>query len=153
MIIIGLAIISMIPFTPILLAGGLGIFVLGCVYYIIMCNLIPSIVGITFLLIYLGRMMIISCYACAVLPNIRYSDSGAYLSWVVVVFGLVVICGMMTLITAESINADTSRISSVGSYLFSRGGVVGFGLITILLVAVLHCSSTLAVCYCPLRAI
>jgi len=152
MIIIGLAIISIVPFTPILLAGGLGIFVLGCVYYIILCNLVPSIVGITFLLIYLGRMMIISCYACAVLPNISYSDSRAYLSWVAVVLRLLLISGLLFLM-AESVNVDTSRASSVGSYLFSRGGLVGFGLITMLLIAVLHCSSTLAVCYCPLRAI
>lgn len=72
-----LSIFLLLTFNPLFYSVFLGLFSLLVISLLVSHYFIPSLLGIVIILVYLGSMIVIIGYTCAVVPNLLYSFSSS----------------------------------------------------------------------------
>lgn len=150
MFIFPLLLLFFLTLSPLILSLGLILFCLSSVFLLLLTHSIPSVLGITFLLVYLGRLIIISCYVCAVIPNASSPSQKSFLSHILFISTLFFINFIYSLLIPFSSTA--LKALRAGSVFFSAPGLYPFITIVLLLILVLNSASTLSSPCAPLRS-
>ena len=151
MLIFSTLLLFFIPLSPLILSLGLVALSLVSVCYLLVSNSITTLLGITFLLVYLGSLIIISCYICAVIPNTSLPSSTLLISHTSSILMFFLISITSSFLLSQSPSYSNPRIES-GSFLFSKLGLPFFFIITFLLVVILNSASSCTSPQNPLRS-
>jgi|688.fasta_scaffold109576_2 NADH-ubiquinone/plastoquinone oxidoreductase chain 6. len=151
MLIFSTILLFFLAISPLILSLGLVLFCLTSVFYLVLTHSIPTLLGLTFLLVYLGSLIIISCYVCAVLPNSASPSQESFLPHTLFVVTLFIFNGLYSFISPFYYTGVIRNINS-GSIFFSSPGFFPFLLIIFLLILVLNSASSISSPCSPLRS-
>lgn len=151
MLIFSFVLLFFLRVSPLILSLGLAIFCLISVFYLVLTHSIPTLLGLTFLLVYLGSLIIISSYVCAVIPNAVSPSQESFLPHILFVSAVSTLCCLYALVIPFHFPPSITNINS-GSIFFSSPGFFPFLLIIFLLILVLNSASSLSSPCSPLRS-
>ena len=149
MFVFSLLLLFFLSLSPLVLSLGLVLFCLSSVFFLVLTHRIPSVLGVTLLLVYLGRLIIISCYVCAVMPNSASPCQKSFLSHILFISFLFFINFIYTVLIPFS--STPTRPLRAGSMFFTIPGLFPFIINVFLLILVLNSPSTLSSTCAPLR--
>lgn len=151
MLIFSLLLLFFITLSPLILSLGLVLFCLVSVFYLTFTHSVPTLLGMTFLLVYLGSLIIISCYVCAVIPNSSSPNQKSFLGHALFISSFFIF-NFLFILFSPFHTSPVSTIINSGSIFFSSPGLISFLIITLLLILVLNSASSLSSPCSPLRS-
>lgn len=132
-----------------LFLAGLSVLVVS---FIVTYYSIVRLLGVVLLLVYLGSMIILIAYVCAVVPNLSYPSPVERLwSRGLMILVAVIFCICFTFLTPPAL-IFTCPPHSVPVFLYSVSGVLFFSVITLLIIVVLYCCSIFTLISSPFRS-
>lgn len=134
--ILGFILITLFPSTLVYTAC-LVLYVVLLVTFLVAYNLVPGLIALLVTLVYVGAMIVIIRYICAVSPNIKYYQSIMH-SIALIAYSLVCLITLVGSVTTSSVAVEGSLTPSV---FFSDIGVTFLGLICLFIVLVLMYST------------
>ncbi len=113
-------------------------------------SVIPGVLGFLILLVYLGAIIILLAYVCAVVPNLHYNTSLSFTN-LFLFFSCLTLFLVLNLFTF--IPSSESLITfNLARFFYSIKGVIIFFLVVIIMLVILYTTSTTSQVSRPIRS-
>lgn len=122
------------------------------VYHLVSFSHIPALIGLLILLVYLGAIIILLAYVCAVTPNLYFGSSVSITKFVLFLLSsLLFLC--VNFCFFSSFSSSFSMSFSLPSFFYSCYGALSFFFVIIMMLVVMFVVSTSSQVRSPIRSV